>query len=135
RFAVISTAAGLLSLALATAFDEGTLRDWFPTATPAIALSDAVQSVLFVVGLALLTATAVACIGNTVWRLWNAESPERGQLAWLVAVGGLAAILAVLSPVEWVFGVAVAIPIAVAIGVLRYGLLGTQVVLRRVILY
>jgi signal transduction histidine kinase len=42
----------------------------------------------------------------------------------------------VVSPVEWIFLLAVAmIPVAVAVGVLRYGLLGIEVVLRPALLY
>ncbi len=82
----------------------------------------------------LLATTAVAVVG-TLWRAVRAGSPERQQLIWLVAV--VPAMLAtVFLPSEQVFGIAyMCVPVAVVAGVLRYRLLGIEIVLRRTLLY
>jgi signal transduction histidine kinase len=136
RLVVISTAAGLVALAPVTAFTVESLRDWHADARPPLVLPAAAQMPLTVLGFGLLVVTSVACIGNAAWRLWHAKAPERAQLAWLLTATTAAAGLAFTAPVEWVFNVAlVAVPMAVAVGVLRYGLLGIEVVLRPALLY
>jgi signal transduction histidine kinase len=82
----------------------------------------------------LVPATSVSLVG-TVVRATRARGPERAQLVWLVCVVW-AMIAAVFLPIDYVFGVAYAlVPIAVAVGVLRYRLLGIEVVVRRTLLY
>jgi signal transduction histidine kinase len=85
-------------------------------------------------GTLLLAATVVAVVG-TLWRAVRAGSPERQQLIWLLTlVAGMLA--TVFLPVEHVFFVAyMCVPIAVVAGVLRYRLLGIEIVLRRTLLY
>ena len=86
---------------------------------------------------------AVSFLGGTVaiWvmslvRLVRARSPERQQLAWLwCAVIPLFA-LAFFSPWQPVSLVLTfALPVAIAVGVFRYHLLGIEVVLRRGLVY
>jgi len=82
----------------------------------------------------LVPATAVSLVG-TVVRATRARGPERAQLVWLVCVVG-AMLATVFLPIGYVFGIAYAfVPIAVVVGVLRYRLLGIEVVLRRTLLY
>jgi signal transduction histidine kinase len=84
--------------------------------------------------LVLVSATAVSLVG-TVVRATRARGPERAQLVWLVCVVG-AMLATVFLPIDYLFGVAYGfVPIAVVIGVLRYRLLGIEVVLRRTLLY
>src|SRR4051794_39029306 len=85
-------------------------------------------------GTLLLAATVVAVVG-TLRRAVRAGSPERQQLIWLLTlVAGMLA--TVFLPVEHVFFVAyMCVPIAVVAGVLRYRLLGIEIVLRRTLLY
>ena len=92
----------------------------------------------YVLGLsagALLIASAAGTLVGTLVRAWRATSPERQQLLWLIIM--VAGVLAtVFTGPELVFLVSYAsIPAAVAIGVLRYRLLGIEVVLRRTLLY
>lgn len=83
----------------------------------------------------LLSAATVVALVGTLWRAVRAGSPERQQLIWLLTV--VAGMLAtVFLPVEHVFGIAyMCVPIAVVAGVLRYRLLGIEIVLRRTLLY
>lgn len=76
----------------------------------------------------------VATVGTLV-RAVRAKSPERQQLLWLFAflVGML---VGFFSPYEFSFAVIYGfLPVAVAVGVLRYRLLGIEVALRRTLLY
>ncbi len=136
RLAVISAVVGLVALGPPAAFEAESLRDFHDAAQPPLLLPAAAQVVLTVVGLGLLAITSAACIGNAGWRLWRAEAPERAQLAWLLVTTMAVVVLAFVAPVEWVYSVAlVAVPVAVAVGVLRYGLLGIHVALRPTLLY
>ena len=92
----------------------------------------------YVLGLsaaALLIASAASTVVGTLVRAWRATTPERQQLLWLIIM--VAGVLAtVFTGPELVFLVSYAsIPAAVAVGVLRYRLLGIEVVLRRTLLY
>src|SRR4051794_39288746 len=83
---------------------------------------------------ALLLGATVVAVGGTLCRAGRAGSPERQQLIWLLAVvvGMLAT---VFLPVDDFFGIAyLCVPIAVVAGVLRYRLLGIEIVLRRTLL-
>lgn len=95
---------------------------------------------VYVVGLpaaALLMAAAASTIVGTLVRVVRARFPERQQLLWLLSV--ITAMLATLflgDPWGIVFAVSYGlVPVAVMIGVLRYRLLGIEVVLRRTLLY
>ncbi len=92
----------------------------------------------------LRVVTAALIIGGTVsiWvmsavRVAHARPPERQQLAWLLVVVVPAFLIIALAPIpEWVAViVACLMPAAVAVGALRYNLLGIEVVLRRGLLY
>lgn len=86
-----------------------------------------------------LVVTAVCLIGGTlsIWalsirRLIRARPPERQQLAWLyVCVVPLMIAGAVGPERNLIVGLALALPAAIAVGVLRYGMLGIELVLRR----
>jgi len=85
---------------------------------------------------------AVSFLGGTaaIWvmsvvRLARSRPPERQQLAWLLCAV-IPFFLLGLSP--WqppVFAFAFAVPVAIAVGVFRYSLLGIEVVLRRGLVY
>lgn len=96
----------------------------------------------FAEGLRVLTAALI--IGGTVsiWimsavRVAHARPPERQQLAWLLAVAVPAFLIINLAPIpQWVAViVACLMPAAVAVGALRYNLLGIEAVLRRGLVY
>lgn len=136
RLAVISTAVGLVALAPPAMFTTESVRDLHAEAQPPLLIPAGAAVVLTVVALGLLAVTAAGCVGNAWWRLWRAETDERAQLAWLLVTATAAAVLAFAAPAEWMFSAAlVAVPVAVAVGVLRYGLLGIHIVLRPALLY
>ncbi|MGA8044769.1 MAG: sensor histidine kinase [Dermatophilaceae bacterium] len=83
----------------------------------------------------LLIATTVVTVVGTFVRALRAKTPERQQLLWLLSV--VAAMLAtVFTEYQALFVLAYGlVPVAVAVGVLRYRLLGIEVVLRRTLLY
>jgi len=85
--------------------------------------------------IALLISTAAVTVIGTLVRVIRATTPERQQLLWLLSV---VAAMAANFFTEYRVPFAVAyglIPVAVLIGVLRYRLLGIEVVLRRTLLY
>jgi signal transduction histidine kinase len=93
---------------------------------------------LWAVGLSaavLLISTAAVTVIGTLVRAIRAKTPERQQLLWLLSV--VAAMLAtVFTDYRILFALAYGlVPVAVTIGVLRYRLLGIEVVLRRTLLY
>jgi signal transduction histidine kinase len=92
----------------------------------------------YVVGLSaagLLIAAAASTLVGTLVRALRATTPERQQLLWLLSV--VAAMIAtVFTEYSLLFAISYGlVPVAVTIGVLRYRLLGIEVVLRRTLLY
>ncbi|MCW2580111.1 MAG: hypothetical protein JWR82_1712 [Blastococcus sp.] len=91
--------------------------------------------VVGVPALVVVAATAATTIVGTVVRVIRARAPERQQLLWLISAVA-AMVGTVFVPYEGPFGIAYGLlPVAVAVGVLRYRLLGIEVVLRRTLLY
>ncbi|MGH8893037.1 MAG: sensor histidine kinase [Actinomycetes bacterium] len=126
---------GILLLVVTAATNQGAMDD---TVRAARLPWDAPTWWAWTTGLltvtALLPATAVSLVG-TVVRASRARGPERAQLVWLVCVVG-AMVATVFLPIDYLFGVAYGfVPIAVVVGVLRYRLLGIEVVIRRTLLY
>ena len=83
----------------------------------------------------LILGAALSVIIGTPLRIVRATGPERQQLLWLLAVvlGMVGALFSNLEPMlEVAYGL---VPVAVAVGVLRYRLLGIEVVLRRTFLF
>lgn len=101
-----------------------------PLAAPRVA------TVALVAGAVLLLPATAAIWVAAVVRLFRAGYPQRQQLAWLLLfvvpffVGAFAA-----SPPPLFVLWTLLLPVAVAVGVLRYGLLGIEVILRRGLVY
>ncbi len=131
RLALLGIGLGVLGMATAPGGVDDTVRGTeLPWTAPVWTA--------YAVGLpaaALLIACAVSVTVGTLLRAIRAVSPERQQLLWLLSVvAGL--LLTVLTELELVFVFCYTfIPVAVTIGVLRYRLLGIEVVLRRTLLY
>jgi signal transduction histidine kinase len=101
-----------------------------PVAAPSVAI------VCYVVGGALLAAGAVVIWIGSIGRLLRARAPERQQLAWLLfVVVPLIVVAFGAAPMPVFLALGFGIPVAVAVGVLRYHLLGIEVVLRRGLVY
>jgi hypothetical protein len=83
----------------------------------------------------LLVGSALSVLVGTLLRAARAVTPERQQLLWLLAVV-VAMTATVFVASRWLFALSYAlVPVAVTVGVLRYRLLGIEVVLRRTLLY
>jgi signal transduction histidine kinase len=101
-----------------------------PVAAPTLAI------VCGVIGGVLLVAGAVVIWIGSVVRLLRARSPERQQLAWLLfVVVPLIVVAFGAAPMPVFLALGFGVPVAVAVGVLRYHLLGIEVMLRRGLVY
>jgi signal transduction histidine kinase len=101
-----------------------------PVAAPSVAI------VFYVVGGVLLAAGAVVIWIGSIGRLLRARAPERQQLAWLLfVVVPLIVVAFGAAPMPVFLALGFGVPVAVAVGVLRYHLLGIEVVLRRGLVY
>jgi signal transduction histidine kinase len=90
---------------------------------------------LAVGGALVVSGTVVIWVASVV-RLLRARPPERQQLAWLLLVVVPFLLVAFLTPSMPGFLVlGFLIPVAVAVGILRYRLLGIETVLRRGLVY
>ncbi|ULR55598.1 sensor histidine kinase [Streptomyces deccanensis] len=125
----------ILVLTVGTVFDPQAYDDIVPGGTPPVSLPSAVIAVLDAVCLLLIGLSALAVIGEAVVRLIRSEPPVRQQLAWMVCVLGvfLTALFSTGPLVHATLGVLV--PVAVAVGVLRYRMLGIETVMRRGLVY
>lgn len=108
-----------------------------PLAAPTLAmLLRSIGGMLFVGGTLVIW-------GASIMRLVRARTPERQQLAWLFSVVVLVTVTLVAPLPQEFIAVQILIvtllsffiPVAVAVGVLRYHLLGIEVMLRRGLVY
>jgi signal transduction histidine kinase len=127
-------AMALIAVGLATAQDS--VDDWVVGARPVVAVPDAVSGGLLLIAGPVLVVTAVVVIGHAIVRTARARGPERAQLLLLLLTGAAAALAAFFSPWPELFSISLFfVPIAIAVGVLRYGLFGIELVVRRTLLY
>ncbi len=124
----------LLGIGLATLTDSA--GDWWAGARSAVSLPAAVAGGAVVAGGLLVCGAAAMSVAGTVLRTWRATYPERQQLLLLLTAAATAVPLAFVGPSKVLFDLAVmAVPFVIAVGVLRYRLLGIEVVVRRTLLY
>ena len=134
RWPVGAAVVGTVLITVAAALDPGTYDDTAPGGAPLASPRAALVCVVVAAPL-LVGSTAVVWVGS-VLRLLRARAPERQQLAWLLVVVTVFVAVGVLGAPEVVFQVVgLLIPVAVGVGVLRYGLLGVEVLLRRGLVY
>jgi hypothetical protein len=101
-----------------------------PVHTPALA------PVALAVGGALFIGSTVVIWAASVVRLLRARPPERQQLAWLLLVVVPLLLVAFLTPsIAGFLALGFGVPVAIAVGILRYRLLGIETVLRRGLVY
>lgn len=126
------TVAAMIVATIAAGTSLSVARQDFTRARPAVALPQAAGTTLAVAGVAVLLLCALASIGGAIWRTWRARAPQRQQLLLLLVTSAIVIVLAPLNEPGWLFDAGlVAVPAAVAVGVLRYRLLGVEVVIRR----
>jgi signal transduction histidine kinase len=134
RWPVGGAAAGILLAVLCTRFERSLYEDaWV---SPPFVLPTEVMKVLIVwIGNPLLLASAAAIWVGGVVRFVRARSPQREQLAWLACVVAPSFAVGFYDPLNLFGVIALLVPVAIAVGVLRYGLLGIAAVLRRGLVY
>jgi len=136
RLPVASAALGIALLTVAMT-GSGAYDDVAPGPPPLHLNPPAAVSAAFAVTM------AASFLGGTAWiwvmslvRLARARSPQRQQLAWLLCAVlpfFLVTLVSAWRPLSALLTTAV--PVAIAVGVLRYQLLGITVVLRRGLVY
>lgn len=130
-----AAAAAITVLTVCAPFDSAAYDDIVPGGTPPVAFSTAVSGVVNGTCLVVIGLCSVVVTGHTLARLVRSRPPERQQLAWMVAV------LILLLTLQFVLGPAARacliglIPVAVAIGILRYRMLGVEAIMRRGFVY
>ena len=135
RWADRAAVAGMVAAAVGLATAPDSVDDWTSAARPVATLPGRSADLLWGVGAVLLLAVTVLVLGNAAVRTAQARGPARAQLL-LLALTGAVLVPAAASPWNELFDVSLfLVPIAVAVGVLRYNLLGIEVVVRRALLY
>jgi signal transduction histidine kinase len=136
RWPVAAVSAGLAVVAVVTGLTRSAYDDIVTSGPPPLDLAGA-----WAVPLALAGAAAVIGGAGTIWiatgvRLLRARPPERQQLAWLVCVvlPLMLAVFVLPDPAGWlILPLALMVPGAVVVGVVRYRLLG--IVVSRALVY
>jgi signal transduction histidine kinase len=130
------TTAAAVGIAMLTVAMTGGYHDVAPGPPPLrIELHGAALAVFTLVTAASLLGGTLALWVMSIVRLVRARPPERQQLAWLLCAV-IPLFLLSISFQSAAFALfSIAVPIAIAVGVLRYHMLGIEVVLRRGLVY
>jgi signal transduction histidine kinase len=136
RWVNLAAVAAMAALTVALGLAPDTGADEVVGGRPVVALPPGVAWPLGVAGALVVVVAMLVSIAGALVRTWRARFPQRQQLLWLLTAGSAAVVVGFSSPPAWLFDVVlVAIPAAIVVGVLRYGLLGVEVVVHRTILY
>ncbi|MGW6732325.1 sensor histidine kinase [Streptomyces sp. NPDC055013] len=135
RVPVTAAATAIVLLTLAAPFDSEAYDDIVPEGTPPVALPPLVTGVVNGTCLMVIGLCSVILVGHTIARLVRSQPPERQQLAWMMCVLGLLLICQFFAgPLARACLIGL-VPVAVAVGILRYRMLGIEAVMRRGLLY
>ena len=134
RIPVIATSFGIAVLTVAML---GGYNDIVPGPSPInIQVSTVVFGPVFVLGALCLVGGTVSIWVMSIVRLVRSPTPQRQQLAWLLCAVIPVFLVGTLGPWQSLFIVfIVAVPAAIAVGVLWYHMLDIEVVLRRGFVY
>jgi signal transduction histidine kinase len=129
-----AVAVGFMVIWLGYATSSNSVTDEVKSHQPPLHLP-VIGGVLTAAGAAVIVSCLLLIAISTVRRMLRAGFPERQQIAWLLTTTFPAFIL-VFLPIEWLGTVGFAfVALAIVVGVLRYRLLGIEVVVRRALLY
>ncbi|MFD7341263.1 histidine kinase [Streptomyces violascens] len=134
----VATVVTILILVVAVfPFSPAMVADCCPGVEPPPALPPLIQGpLLWGLGITLMVLSTAAIWAGTVVRLIRAKSPERQQLAWYICIAGpLLATIYLDVPRAALATCVCLLPVVLAVGVLRYRLLGIETILRRSVVY
>ncbi|MER5890654.1 GAF domain-containing sensor histidine kinase [Streptomyces sp. NPDC001941] len=135
RWPVALAALAISALVLSSAFDPEAYDDIVPGGTPPLSRPGAVLDGVQATALVVVAVCTVLITGQAVLRLLRTQPPRRQQLAWMLCVMGVVIGSSFFVAPLVRSAMAVLVPIAVGIGVLRYRMLGIEAVLRRGLVY
>jgi signal transduction histidine kinase len=127
---------GLVLIVVGYANSPNAITDEIRDPSPPHLVPEVVAGVVLVTGAAVFFIGFGGTVVTTIHRMIKAGPTERQPILLLLIATVAAVAGVVFLPTEWLGSVAYAlIPIAIAVGVLRYRLLGIDVVIRRTLLY
>ncbi|MET8453965.1 sensor histidine kinase [Streptomyces sp. NPDC005209] len=137
RWPVAGVATALVLAVIVLPFYPAVFTDSAPGLQAPPALPSVVLEILLLgICVPVLALSTVAIWAGTVARLIRAKPPERQQLAWFVCIAGPLMAATYIDVPRPALAVCVyLVPVVVAVGVLRYRLLGIETVLRRSVVY
>jgi two-component system NarL family sensor kinase len=125
---------GFVLMWIGYAGGAGSVTDEVKGHRPPIQLPEWASVICMLPAALLILGGVLFSLVDTVRRTLRASYPERQQLTLLVGIAPVAVLL-LLSPYEWTQKLLWSVPAAIVVGVLRYRLLGIEVVVRRTLLY
>jgi signal transduction histidine kinase len=127
---------GMALLWCGYASSDNAVSDIVKGGTAVVEIPTAVQAAVAVPGIVLLLTGALGIVADAFRRAFRSARPDRLSLLWLLTWAVLAVLVVMFTPFAWIGSVAYSgVMVAVAIGVLRYGTLGIEVVVRRTLVY
>jgi signal transduction histidine kinase len=126
---------GLVLLYLGYANAPNAITDEIRTSSPPHLVPKLVAEGVVITGGLLLLLGLAGTVVTTIHRMIRAGAPERQQIVLLLMATVTAVAGVVLAPPWLGFLAFLLVPTAIAVGVLRYRLLGVDVVVRRTLLY
>jgi signal transduction histidine kinase len=139
RVPLAASSAGIVMVTVMAFFSNDAYQDVAPGPSP---LARMTVSPAWLAGLYGVVAVLLLVGGTvTIWvmsavRLARLARPRRQQLAWVLVVVVAMFVLALAPLPGWLFSVSTpSVPVAIAVGIFRYDLLGMKAVLRRTLVY